>query len=113
MTLPDFAILLIECGHSGKMQLYYNVITGRARIMGRVSKVLSFSLPPETAEKINNMAKIENRSRSELLREMVRVYEESQAEAEWKGLFAFGEETASRFKIKSEDELFKIIGGAA
>jgi predicted transcriptional regulator len=74
---------------------------------------LSFSLPPETASKIESLAKRENRSRSELLREMVSVYERFQAEAEWQGLFAFGEETAQRFKIKSEDELFKILGGAA
>lgn len=81
--------------------------------MGRVSKVLSFSLPPDTASKIESLAKSENRSRSELLREMVSVYERFQAEAEWQELFAFGEETAQRFKIKSEDELFKILGGAA
>ncbi len=81
--------------------------------MGRVSKVLSFSLPPDTASKIESLAMSENRSRSELLREMVSVYERFQAEAEWQELFAFGEETAQRFKIKSEDELFKILGGAA
>ena len=81
--------------------------------MGRVSKVLSFSLPPDTASKIESLAKSENRSRSELLREMVSVYERFQAEVEWQELFAFGEETAQRFKIKSEDELFKILAGAA
>ncbi len=81
--------------------------------MARVSKVVSFSLPPDTASKIESLAKSENRSRSELLREMVRVYERFQAEAEWQELFSFGEETARRFKIKSEDELFKILGGDA
>ena len=81
--------------------------------MGRTSKVMSFSLPPETASKIESLAKSENRSRSELLREMVSVYERFQAETEWQELFAFGEETAIRFKIKNEDELFKILGGAA
>lgn len=81
--------------------------------MARVSKVLSFSLPPDTASKIEDMAKSENRSKSELLREMVSVYERFQAETEWQELFTFGEQTAGRFKIKSEDELFKILGGAA
>lgn len=81
--------------------------------MGRVSKVVSFSLPPETAEKIEGLARSENRSRSELLREMVRVYGERQAEAEWQELFAFGEQTARRFGIKSEEELFTILGGTA
>ncbi|MHB8896804.1 MAG: ribbon-helix-helix protein, CopG family [Candidatus Geothermincolia bacterium] len=81
--------------------------------MARVSKVLSFSLPPDTASKIEDLAKSENRSRSELLREMVSVYERFQAETEWQELFTFGEETARRFKIKSEDDLFKILGGNA
>lgn len=81
--------------------------------MGRVSKVVSFSLPPDTAKKIESIAKSENRSRSELLREMVSVYERHQAESDWQDLFSFGEETAARFKIKSEDDLFKILGGAA
>lgn len=81
--------------------------------MARVSKVLSFSLPPDMASKIEDLAKSENRSKSELLREMVSVYERYQAEAEWQELFAFGEETARRFRIKNEDELFRILGGAA
>ncbi|MBU1670069.1 MAG: ribbon-helix-helix domain-containing protein [Actinobacteria bacterium] len=81
--------------------------------MARVSKVLSFSLPPETAGKIESLARSENRSRSELLREMVSVYERYRAEEEWQELFAFGEETARRFHIKNEDELFKILRGAA
>jgi predicted transcriptional regulator len=93
---------------------YYNVLTRReVSVLARVSKVLSFSLPPDTASKIENLAKSENRSRSELLREMVNVYERYQAEAEWQELFIFGEETAKRFKIKNEAELFKILGGAA
>jgi hypothetical protein len=48
-----------------------------------------------------------------LLREMVSVYERYQAEVEWKELFAFGEETARRFRIKNEMDLFKILDGAA
>ncbi len=81
--------------------------------MGRTTKVLSFSLPPETANKIEDIAKKEQRSKSELLREMVQVYEERQAEDEWQDLFAFGEKTAKRFGIKSEDELFKILNGTS
>lgn len=80
--------------------------------MARVSKVLSFSLPPDMASKIEDLAKSENRSKSELLREMVSVYERYQAETDWQELFAFGEETVRRLRIKNEDELFKILGGA-
>ncbi len=80
---------------------------------GRTTKVLSFSLSPEMAEEIEDLAKKERRSKSELLREMVHVYKERQAEEEWQDLFAFGEKTAKRFGIKNEDELFKILNGTA
>ncbi|MDI6817574.1 MAG: ribbon-helix-helix domain-containing protein [Actinomycetota bacterium] len=80
-------------------------------MLGRSTKILSFSLSPEMADEIEELAKKERRSKSELLREMVHVYKERQAEAEWQDLFAFGEKTAKRFGIKNEDELFKILNG--
>ncbi|MDD5448222.1 MAG: ribbon-helix-helix domain-containing protein [Actinomycetota bacterium] len=79
--------------------------------MGKVLRVM-FSLPLEVTSKIENLAKSENLSRSELLREMVAVYERFRTETEWQELFSFGEETAKRFKIKNEDELFEVLGGA-
>ena len=80
---------------------------------GRSTKILSFSLSPKMADEIEDLAKIERRSKSELLREMVHVYKERQAESEWQDLFAFGEKTAKRFGIKNEEELFKILNGNA
>lgn len=80
--------------------------------MGRTTKVLSFSLPPKIAQKIEYFAKKEHRSKSEVLREMVDVYEARQADAEWEKLFAFGERTAERFNLKNEDELFKFLNQA-
>ncbi len=78
--------------------------------MARKTKIMSFSLSPEMAEEIEQLAKQERRSKSELLREMVRVYEEYLAEKEWQTLFAFGEKTAKRLVgIKDEKELFKIL----
>lgn len=77
--------------------------------MGRNTKILTFSLPPETAEEMEKLAKAQKRSKSELLREMIRVYEEHLAEKEWQEIFRFGEETAKRLKIKSEEELFELL----
>jgi predicted transcriptional regulator len=82
-------------------------------VLGRSTKVLSFSLSPEMAKEMEDMAKKERRTKSELLREMITVYKERQAEAEWQDLFAFGEKTAKQFSIKNEDELFKILNGTA
>jgi metal-responsive CopG/Arc/MetJ family transcriptional regulator len=42
--------------------------------MERVSKVLAVSVPPESAEDFDRIALEEGRNRSELFREMLRVY---------------------------------------
>ena len=77
--------------------------------MSRKSKVLSLSVPPEIAKELDNMAKTEDKSRSELFKDMFKTYKESLAEREWRELFSFGKETAKRFKIKDEEELFGIL----
>ena len=77
--------------------------------MGRKSKVLSLSVPPEIARDLDNMAKTEDKSRSEIFKDMFKTYKESVAEREWRELFSFGKETAKRFKIKDEKELFRIL----
>jgi len=77
--------------------------------LGRKSKVLSLSVPPEIARDLDNMAKTEDKSRSEIFKDMFRTYKESVAEREWRDLFSFGKETAKRFEIKDEEELFRIL----
>ena len=77
--------------------------------MGRKSKVLSLSVPPEIARELDNMARTEDKSRSEIFKDMFKTYKESLAEREWRELFSFGKETAKRFEIKDEEELFKIL----
>ncbi len=77
--------------------------------MGRKSKVLSLSVPPEIARDLDNMAKTEDKSRSEIFKDMFKTYKESVAEREWRELFSFGKETAKRFEIKDEKELFMIL----
>lgn len=77
--------------------------------LSRKSKVLSLSVSPEIARELNNMAKTEDKSRSEIFKEMFKTYKESLAEREWRELFNFGNETAKRFRIKDEKELFKIL----
>jgi hypothetical protein len=43
--------------------------------MGRVTKVFGFSVPPALAEEAEQVAKAERRTKSELFREMFRVYQ--------------------------------------
>jgi metal-responsive CopG/Arc/MetJ family transcriptional regulator len=42
--------------------------------VSRTTKTLGFSVPPAIAKEVESLAKAENRTRSELFREMVRVY---------------------------------------
>jgi metal-responsive CopG/Arc/MetJ family transcriptional regulator len=43
--------------------------------MGRITKVIGFSVPPSLAEDVERVAKAERRTKSELFREMFRVYQ--------------------------------------
>ncbi len=42
--------------------------------MSRITKILGFSVPPALVEEVEQIAKEENRTKSELFREMLRVY---------------------------------------
>ena len=42
--------------------------------MSRITKVLGFSVPPAVVREVETLAKEERRTKSELFREMVRVY---------------------------------------
>jgi CopG family transcriptional regulator/antitoxin EndoAI len=56
--------------------------------MGRITKAVSLSVPPEMAKKIKELMKEEGRTRSELIREALRRYVEEQ---EWKKIYRYGE----------------------
>ena len=77
--------------------------------LSRKTKVLSLSVSPEIAKELDNISKAEDKSRSEIFKEMFKTYKESLAEREWRELFDFGKETAKRFGIINEEELFKIL----
>lgn len=42
--------------------------------MSRITKILGFSVPPALADEVEQLAKEESRTKSELFREMLRVY---------------------------------------
>jgi len=73
--------------------------------MARGTKTITLSLPPEMAEKIEEIMKEEGRTRSDLLREAVRRYAE---EREWKKIYRYGEFKARERGI-TEDQIEDII----
>ena len=73
--------------------------------MARTTKTVTLSLPPEMADKIEELMKEEGRTRSELLREALRRYAEEQ---EWKKIYRYGEMKARKKRI-TEDQVEDII----
>lgn len=66
----------------------------------RISKPITISLPPKLFRRVEKVAKEENRTRSELLREALRQYLENR---EWKRLFQYGAGRAKAMGIQEED----------
>ena len=68
--------------------------------MPRTTKTITFSLPPEMANRVDEVLKQQGRTRSEFLREAVLRYIE---ECEWRQLLQYGEERARKKGIGPED----------
>lgn len=68
--------------------------------MPRISKVTTLSLPPKMVAEANKIAKEENRTKSELFREALRLYIEMRR---WQKIRKWGEETVREKDIKEKD----------
>lgn len=67
--------------------------------MARTTKIITLSLPPKMAKKIDELMKKEQRTRSELLREALRRYIEEQ---EWQAILRYGRQKAKEKGITEE-----------
>ncbi len=77
--------------------------------MGRTTKTITISLPPKMVKEVERLAKTEKKTKSQLFRDMIAVYEEYIAEKEWRELRRFGNETAKKLGITSEEDVYRII----
>ena len=68
--------------------------------MARTTSTVTFSLPPEMAERVDRLVEQEGRSRSELVREALRRYID---DSEWQRLLDYGERRARERGIGPED----------
>jgi len=66
----------------------------------RTSKTVSITLPYGMIARATELAKIENRTMSELIREALRQYDRQQ---QWTKIRAYGAESAARLDLKEED----------
>ena len=69
--------------------------------------IINISVPPALAKRIERIAKEENRTKSELLREAFRIYE---FERDWKRIKVVGAQTARRMGIGSDEDVERIAG---
>ncbi|MDP3974343.1 MAG: ribbon-helix-helix domain-containing protein [Candidatus Daviesbacteria bacterium] len=69
--------------------------------------IINVSMPPAMAKRVAKLAKEENRTKSELLRQAFRAYE---FDKDWTKIRAWGEETARRMGIKTEEDVERIAG---
>jgi metal-responsive CopG/Arc/MetJ family transcriptional regulator len=77
--------------------------------MARTAVTIGFSVPPETAAQVDRIAAAEGRSRSELFRDMVRVYREQRELEAFEDLVAYGRERAERLGVRTEDDVERLI----
>ena len=69
--------------------------------------IINVSMPPALAKRVEKIAKEENRTKSELLREAFRRYE---LDKEWVKIRAWGRETAYRMGVETDDDVERIAG---
>ncbi len=69
--------------------------------------IINFSVPKSVEEEISLIAKKENRTKSEILREAFRVY---QFRKNWAKLRIWGADIALKMGIESYDDVEKVAG---
>jgi predicted transcriptional regulator len=72
----------------------------------RTTKTLSVTLPPDMLTRAEALAKKENRTMSELVREALRYYERQRW---WDQMNAYGRATAEAAGISSEEDVVNAI----
>ncbi len=72
----------------------------------RTTKTLSITLPPEMLSRAEAIAKRENRTMSELVREALRTYERQKW---WEEMRAYGRAKATRASVETPEDVVRII----
>ncbi|MEX2458741.1 MAG: ribbon-helix-helix protein, CopG family [Actinomycetota bacterium] len=75
----------------------------------RTSRVLTVSVPPETAVDFDRMAEEEGRNKSELFREMLRVYTVWRRTQTFESLQRYGAARAREAGVFTEEDVDRLI----
>lgn len=77
--------------------------------MARTAKTIGFSVPPELVDEVERIAHAEGRTKSELFREMVRVYKRERELSVFEELAVYGRERARMREVHSEEDVERLI----
>lgn len=75
----------------------------------RTSKVLAVSVPPQAARDFEQLAAREGRNKSELFREMLRVYQSYQETGRFETLQRYGASRARAMGVSTEQDVERLI----
>ncbi|HXF71780.1 MAG TPA: ribbon-helix-helix protein, CopG family [Actinomycetota bacterium] len=76
---------------------------------GRKTKVVTVSLPPDAASDFERIAREEGRNRSELFREMLRVYRAFRETGRFETLQRYGAARARALGVRDERDVQRLI----
>ncbi len=72
----------------------------------RLTKLISFSIMPDFLREVEKVAKEENRTKSELIREALRRYIEDR---EWEKLTRYARRKSAEIGIKTEEDIQRVV----
>jgi metal-responsive CopG/Arc/MetJ family transcriptional regulator len=75
----------------------------------RSSKVLAVSVPPETAKDFEALAAQEGRNKSEMFREMLRIYHSFRETGRFETLQRYGAARARAAGVTTEEDVQRLI----
>ena len=78
----------------------------------RATRILAVSVPPSTARDFERTAQDEGRNKSELFREMLRVYRAYRETRTFESLQRYGAARARRLGIATERDIDRLIAEA-
>jgi metal-responsive CopG/Arc/MetJ family transcriptional regulator len=77
--------------------------------MARNTKTLTVSLPPQLFEEVERLAEQEQKTKSELFRDMLRVYEDFLDERRWRRVRRRGAESARKLGVTTEADIERLV----
>ena len=77
----------------------------------RNTAVVSISLPPDILAQLESWAKLERKSRTELIKEALNFYRTWKLKKDIKELRVEGEKVRKRFGFKTEQDLYDYLHG--